>query len=197
MSKPFLISLWLVIALYGSCALLSEDTRIRHYRTAGEDAVVHGNYAEAEKQYKAALDLANKSPDKSNLVLVQGDLGKLYSIQNRDSEAEPLFRQRVTVGNEIWSNDSARLSQLYYDLALFYLTKRRYEQGKPVFDQLLSLRERAFGTDAPQVADTLELFAQLFRANGHEQDALRMEERARDIRAKSHSTREWQDGEWN
>jgi hypothetical protein len=50
---------------------------------------------------------------------------------------------------------------------------------------LLTLKEEAFGANSREVADTLELYALLFRANGHDDEALQMDARAKSIRAKS------------
>src|SRR5712691_7161283 len=129
-APPILFAI--LLFLLASCAL-SEETRIRHYRTAGDDAFARGNYAEAEKEYKAALELArHRGVDKSNFVFAAGDLAKLYSAEKRDVEAEDLYRQRLQPAKEIWATNPERLSQVYYDLALFYLTKHKYDAGKPI-----------------------------------------------------------------
>jgi tetratricopeptide (TPR) repeat protein len=173
------------ISLFASCPFLSEDTRIRHYRAEGDDAFTRDDYREAEKQYKAALDLAKRhGADNTNFIFAAGDLARLYSVEKRDTDAEALFRQRLLIGEKVWAKDPGMLSWVYHDLALFYLTRNRYDDAKPVYERLLALKEQAFGPDAPEVADTLELYALLFHSNGHDEEATQMEARAKAIRAK-------------
>jgi len=177
-------NLILVLLSLASCPFLSEETRIHHHRTAGDEAFARGDYAGAEKQYRAALDLAKRrGPDNDNFLFVAGDLAKLYSVEKRDTEAEALFRQRLLLAENVWAKDPKMLATVYYDLALFYLTRHRYDDGKPIYDRLLALKEQSFGPNALEVADTLELYALLFRANGHNEEAAQMEARTRTIRA--------------
>jgi tetratricopeptide (TPR) repeat protein len=179
---PAAILLLLLLSLT-SCPLLSEDTRIHHERTAGDQAFARNDLDGAERHYKVALDLSRRNGNEnSNFILAAGDLARLYSAQKREPEAEELFRQRIPIADKVWAQDAKMRSSVYYDLALFYLSRHRYTEGKPVYDQLMPLREQAFGQNSAEVADTLELFAQLFRANDHPDEATSMGSQAKAIR---------------
>lgn len=174
------------LALLSSCPLLSEDTRVHHQRTAGDEAFARGDYAAAEKHYKGAVDLAKQNgPENSNFIFAAGDLARLYSVEKRDAEAETLFRQRLSIAEKLWINNPKSLIFVYDDLAIFYLLRDRYDDARPLYLKSLKLREQAFGVNAPEVAQGLELYAALLKAKHHEQEALEMEARARAIREKS------------
>jgi tetratricopeptide (TPR) repeat protein len=178
--------LFVFLFLLSSCPFLSEDTRVHHQRTAGDEAFVRGDYAGAEKHYKSAVDLAKQNgPDNGKFISAAGDLARLYSVEKRDTEAETLFRQRLSIAQKIWTNNPEALWFVYDDLATFYLLRDRYDDAQPLYLKSLDLRAKAFGVNAPQVAQGLELYAALLKAKRHEQEGLEMEARAKAIRAKS------------
>lgn len=180
------VVLAVLLALLSSCPLLSEDTRVHHQRTEGDNAFVRGDYATAEKHYKSAVDLAQQSgPENSNFIDAAGDLAKLYSVEKRDAEAEKLFRQRLSIAEKIWINEPKSLFFVYDDLAIFYLLRDRYDDAHPLYLKSLDLRTQAFGVNANQLAQGLELYAALLKAKQHEQEGVEMEARAKAIRGKS------------
>jgi len=175
-----------LIGVLSSCPFLSEETRIRHFRTAGDAALVRGNYAEAEKQYKAAVNLAQqKGTENTNFLYASGDLARLYSAQKRDGEAESLFRQRLSIAEKIWTKEPESLIIVYDDLASFYLLRDKYDDAHPLYLKSLDLRAKAFGVNAIQVAQGLELYAAFLKGMQHEQEGIEMEARAKAIRGKS------------
>jgi tetratricopeptide (TPR) repeat protein len=175
-----------LLTLLASCPLPSEDTRIHHQRTAGDEAFARGDYAEAEKQYKGALDLAKQNgAENANFIFAAGDLARLYLVEKREAEAETLFRQRLSIAEKIWINNPKSLFFVYDDLAMFYLLRDRYDDAHPLYLKSLDLRAQAFGVNATQVAQGLELYAALLKGKQHEQEGLEMEARAKAIRGKS------------
>ena len=146
---------------------------------------MRGDYAEAEKQYKAALNLAKQNGSENpNFIFAAGDLARLYSVEKRDVEAETLFRQRLSIGERIWIREPESLLFLYDDLAMFYLLRDKYDDAHPLYLKSLDLRAKAFGVNAIQVAQGLELYAALLKGMQHEQEGLEMEARAKAIRGK-------------
>ena len=73
---------------------------------------------------------------------------------------------------------------LYDDLAMFYLLRDKYDDAHPLYLKSLDLRAKAFGVNAIQVAQGLELYAALLKGMQHEQEGLEMEARAKAIRGK-------------
>ncbi len=65
---------------------------------AGSAAYQQGNYAEAVKQTKAALSLAEAfGPDDPRLATTLSNLGGFYNAQGRYAEAEPLYNRALRI----------------------------------------------------------------------------------------------------
>ncbi|MDE3052029.1 MAG: tetratricopeptide repeat protein, partial [Nitrospirota bacterium] len=58
------------------------------------------------------------------------------------------------------------------------------EKAEPLYRRALAIRERALGPSHPEVAKTLEDLANVLRKVGRADEAVSLEARARDIRAK-------------
>ncbi len=159
--------------------------RFLAYQVAGDRAYLNGDYEEAEKQYRAALRLAEQNGRQNpNVITALRSLATVYEDQKKDAEAEALYRDRITLADSEWRNDPKWLYMVYDDLAMFYLYRNRYEDARPLIMRAIELREMAFGPQDPEVAEGLEYYSLLLRAKGHEQEAVQMENRAKDIRSK-------------
>ncbi len=66
-----------------------------------------------------------------------------------------------------------------------YTNVGRYAEAERLFARALFIRETGSGASHPEVAETLEDYAELMRQMGRVQEAEPMEERARAIRAPS------------
>ncbi len=70
-------------------------------------------------------------------------------------------------------------------LAKLYRVQGHYAEAEPLFKRSLAIWEGALGPDHPDVATSLENYAALLRQTARADEAARMEERAKAIRAKS------------
>jgi len=68
-------------------------------------------------------------------------------------------------------------------LAGLYRDQARYPNAEPLFRRALTISEKAFGLDHPNVAICLENLAQLYRDIGYANKALPLERRAAEIRS--------------
>ena len=68
-------------------------------------------------------------------------------------------------------------------MALFYQEQGNYAAAEPLYAQALAIYEKAFGSDSPRVAVTLQGMAELLKKSGRTTDAEKMEFRARSIQA--------------
>src|SRR5712691_1442446 len=149
----FIVTLAAAMMINSCLSIIDTGRPFREDLRAADEASARGEYAEAEKQYKAALDLAKQNGvENSDFILVTGNLARLYSAEKRDAEAETLFRQRLSIAEKVWSNDPKSLLFVYDDLAIFYLLRDRYDDAHPLYLKSLDLRAQAFGVNAPQVA---------------------------------------------
>jgi tetratricopeptide (TPR) repeat protein len=65
---------------------------------------------------------------------------------------------------------------------LLYRNQGEYAKAEPLCKRALAIREKAFGPDHPDVAQSLENLAGLYRANKRNAEAAVLEQRAAKIR---------------
>ena len=155
------------------------------YNQAGRDAYEQGNYAEAEKQWVAALQEAEKfGPEDSRLATSLNSLANLYWDQGKYGEAEPLFKRALAIREKALGPEHSDVATTLKDLAILYLDQLRYGEAEPLFKRSLEITEKALGPEHLDVAFSLENYAYLLRRTGREEEAAKMEARAEAIRAK-------------
>ncbi len=96
---------WLLVglALIGGIALWlmyapDQGAKWESYITAAQQAYQQADYAEAEKQFEAALKQAEAfGPDDVRLATSLNNLGELYRVQGKYSEAEPLHKRALAI----------------------------------------------------------------------------------------------------
>ncbi len=65
-----------------------------------------------------------------------------------------------------------------------YLSPRPSPEAEPLYERSLAIREKALGAGHPHVALSLENYAALLRKTGRDIEAVKLEARAKAIRAK-------------
>ncbi len=71
------------------------------------------------------------------------------------------------------------------NLALLYATQGKYAEAEPLYQRALGIVEKALGPEHPHVAQSLENYAALLRKTGRDDEAVKLEARARAIRAQA------------
>ncbi len=69
------------------------------------------------------------------------------------------------------------------NLAELYLLQGRYTEAEPLYKRSLAIWEKALGAEHPDVATSLENYSALLRETGRGSEAVKLETRARAIRA--------------
>ena len=67
---------------------------------------------------------------------------------------------------------------------MLYHAQGKYAEAEPLYRRALAIREKALGPEHPDVAKTLENYAELLRKANRKAEAAEMRERAQAIRAK-------------
>ncbi len=65
-----------------------------------------------------------------------------------------------------------------------YKAEGHYAEAEPLYKRALAIWEKALGPEHPSVAQNLENYAVLLRESGRNNEAIKMEARAKAIRAK-------------
>src|ERR1700694_5243550 len=103
MRRPaFALALAVVPLLAGSCNWIREG-RWQVYQDDGTRALEKRQYADAEKQWKKALEIAEGfGAQDPRLGTSLNSLGRLYASHGRYAEAEPLYAKALAVWESAW-----------------------------------------------------------------------------------------------
>jgi len=155
-------------------------------KNIGQIELDQGNYPDAEKRFKQALQLV-KSPaqDPSSYASLLVSLAKVSRAQAHDHEAEAYLKEALSilVSAGPASPLTARVSG---EMASVYVDQRQYAKAEPLFNQALPILKDALGpdTDDADYAGILESYAVLLHNTNRNAEAARIEREARIIRGK-------------
>ena len=97
---------------------------------AGNEAYHQGDYTEAEKQYSAAIIIADGfGLEGPHLATSLNNLANLYRAQGRYAEAEPLFRRSLAIWEKTLGPDHPEVATGLNNLALLYWVQGRYAEA--------------------------------------------------------------------
>jgi TonB family protein len=128
-----------------------------------------------EKKYNEALPLAKRAlelregtlaPDHE---LVQGallNLAETYSALNKAGEALKLFDRLLKTEEAKFGPEDAGLALLLDKIALVEFQRRDFDKVEAAFRRALAIREKAYGSNSAEVAQTLFSLGELFRYRG-------------------------------
>ncbi len=174
-------------------------------RTLNARAIIHmvrGNYGDAERLYKEALEifesprtqtrmtsegLAQFRADVSytDVAATLGNLASVYSKQGRPAEAEAALKRTLTLYQRNVGKESVAAALALHSLAFLYLKQNRLAEADPLCHQVLAIREKKLGREHPLVANTLEEMAHLRYEQGRLAESKTLANRAQAIRQKA------------
>ena len=152
---------------------------------AGEAAYEQGNYAEAEKQFLAALQEAeNFGPEDPRLASSLNELVALYRAQGKDAKAEPLLKRSLVIKEKTLGPEHFDVATSLNKLAELYRAQDKYAEAEPLYRRALGIMVINLGPEHVLVAISLDNYAVLLRELNRKEEAAKMEARAQAIRAK-------------
>ncbi len=98
-------------------------------------------------------------------------------------EAEKWFRAAVEQAEKFAADDPRRATSLNA-LGRVYEAQGKYADAEPLHKRSLAIREKALGSEHPNVTTALQNYAALLREVGRDAEADRLDARAKSIRAK-------------
>jgi TonB family protein len=128
-----------------------------------------------EKKYNEALPLAKRALElrESTLgpehELVQGallNLAETYSVLNKSGEALKLLDRLMKTHETKFGPDDAGLALLLDKIAFVEFGRRDFDKTEAAYRRAIAIREKAYGLDSAEVAQTLFLLGELFRYRG-------------------------------
>ncbi len=100
------------------------------YMAAGNKAYQQGNYAEAEKQFAAALEEAEQfAPEDPRLATSLNNLAALYA-QGRYAEVEPLYKRALAISEKALGPEHPGVATSLNNLAGLYHAQGKYAEAE-------------------------------------------------------------------
>jgi tetratricopeptide (TPR) repeat protein len=187
-----LIGAALLSACYPPTALRQPDDEIRMWEhlSSGKEALRRGDYTNAEKEFKRAVSIVEKiRVGRGALIEAYYGLAQVYEARQQFDEAERAYQKRIELGeldradgNRI---DATYLAILYDNLATFYLRVGRPKDARPIYVKSIELLEATYGHKYHRVAEKLEMYSVLFRVQGDEVEAAKIDDKLKRIRSAS------------
>jgi tetratricopeptide (TPR) repeat protein len=134
---------------------------------AGDKAYREGNYAEAEKQFMAALKEAEKFlPDDPRIAASLNNLGNVYRVLGRYQEAEEYIKRALVAAKNAFGFNHPNVASTLNCLGLLYNLQERYAESEELHKQAVVIREKALGPEHPDFATDLNNLAESYRLQG-------------------------------
>ncbi len=158
---------------------------IRNWDSAnrrGEMALAAGDLAEARSQLVAALAVADAfSPHDPRLIRTIGNLAEAERKLGNFEVAEPLFKRWIEALELAGDRQSDGLITGLDGLLFVYEQQRRFTDAEALARRAIRIAETKNGTDSPDIATRLVQLGDLLRAQGREQVAAPVYQRAVEI----------------
>ncbi|MEM9771396.1 MAG: tetratricopeptide repeat protein [Cyanobacteria bacterium P01_D01_bin.73] len=130
-----------------------------------------GEYDKAVPLAKKAIDAAKDHSPTLFLGNCLNELGVLYYLQGRYSDAEPLYRQSLEISESQLGSNRPSTAQSLNNLAALYYSQGRYSEAEPLYRQSLEISESQLGADHPSTAQSLNNLAALYYSQGRYSEA--------------------------
>ncbi len=149
------------------------------YMAAADAAYQTGNFAEAEKQFGAALKEAVRfGPKDTRLATSLNNLAFIYKVQGKYADAEPLYERSLAIVEETLGLGHPRLATSLDNLAGLHHEQGNYAEAEPLYKRSMAVREKALGPGHPDVAQSLNNLAELYYEQGRYAEAEPLYKRA-------------------
>ena len=185
------------------------ETTITILNKTADIFLTNRNYSKAESIYKRAIaireeDARTPAAPRSNedylrfltqaltdarakLADAYERLARLYFVQKRFEEAEPLYGKSIKILEaEYGVTNPPMIATSLSSLAVVYAAQDKYDLAERLFARAVKIYEQSKWLDKPEVATTFENYSLLLKKTGRQAEASVMLERARQIRAKLH-----------
>lgn len=134
---------------------------------AGAQSFREGRYAEAEKQFKAAIKLAEKQERDARLLATSLDsLAAVRIRQEKYGDAAALYRRSLKIWENALGPNHPDLVPALKNLAMLYSNMGMGSEAEPVYQRLISLLEATLGPEHLDVAGWLTELASLYYWRG-------------------------------
>ena len=172
----------IIVAIVGSLlyvhSYLNPPETWESLNKKGVRAFHASRYAEAEKHFNLALELAEKPPvnnDRLHFSLYQ--LAEIYRMQSKLAEAELILKRTLEIDRKKLGAKHPNVALDLNNLASNYRERGKYEEAEVLLQQALKILEESLGKDHPLVGNILEHYAHLLHKMNRPVEAEKLESR--------------------
>lgn len=140
-----------------------------------------GSFAEAEAMFRRSLAIREKGNDAALTAVGVGNLAQVIHEQGRLDEAERLYNRALDLFRNAGQADTVSAAKVMNNLAVLHLLKKQPDLAGPLYERALALREKALGSQHPDVATALLSYAIYLLDRGRLDDAIETYARGSDI----------------
>ena len=140
-------------------------------------------YAEAQPHLQAAMALADNDIDRAIAIT---ELALLYNEQDHWAEAEPLYRQALSMSEKSYGPEHPEVATDLNNLAQLLQETNRLAEAEPLTRRALAIDEKSYGAEHPKVATVINNLASLMYATNRLAEAEPLLKRALAIDEKSY-----------
>lgn len=117
---------------------------------------------EAEKLFKDSAAISEKLNDKHLLALSWNNLGAMYLVQNKFSQAETAFNKTLMLREKSRDAHPEELAAALDNMGMVYRAQGNYEKAESLYKRSLPIWTRAVGADHPDTATCMNNLAALY-----------------------------------
>lgn len=127
-------------------------------------------YQTAESYYKCVFHLVKEMPakkeekEKAMLAPIYG-LIRIYGIQGRYDESEPLLKELITISERVNGTDSYETAMFYEFAGTVYVEMEKYSEAEEFFKKRISVSKASPLDDCSKIVNDLEKIIKIFREN--------------------------------
>ncbi|MFQ5852100.1 MAG: tetratricopeptide repeat protein [Candidatus Binatia bacterium] len=148
---------------------------------AATETVQEARYRDAEETSQAAFRCGGRD---QRLAASLNNLAEAYRKQGKYVLAEPLYQKSVAIWEKTLGLNHPAVAVGLNNLALLYTAQGNYARAESLYQRSREIWEDVLGPDSLYLAINLENHASLLRRMNREAEAVKMETRAKAIRAK-------------
>jgi tetratricopeptide (TPR) repeat protein len=139
---------------------------------AGERSFNSGQWAEAEKHLRRALEEMERLPaDDPHRLEAMDLLGRSLRVQGKLDDAEAILKECLTLRQVSLAPDDLDLAISLNSLGAVYQDRGLYSEAEPLLRRSLDIRERTVGPNYPSCAFTRRDLAAVLRRQGKYEEA--------------------------
>lgn len=147
-------------------------------------------YDEVEELSKRALAISQSlAPSHPGVANSLNNLADVHAIQGRCAQAEPLYRQALTILEEAFGPEHPAVANILRNLADLYFLQQRYAEADSLYRRSIALKEKSLGPTHPDLADALTSYAILLQKTKRKSEATALNARAQEILARNPAAR--------